>query len=113
MWAWEITGGMPSNHDPAATRGRARTRASAPPGSLAQIGVVAGDPIFAARGEDVHRQAIFERHNGVGHAGRDHQGLAGTDHLAAAIDREFERAALHRADLLVDVGVFGDYCLPL
>ena len=31
-------------------------------GSAAQIGVVAADPVFAARGEDVHGQAVFERH---------------------------------------------------
>ena len=51
-------------------------------GSAPQIGVVARNPVFAARRENVGHHRVFQCHHAVRHIGRDHQALARAHHLS-------------------------------
>ena len=46
-----------------------------------RVGVVARNPVFAARRENVGHHGIFQRHHAVRHVGRNHQALARAHHL--------------------------------
>ena len=47
--------------------------------SAAEVGVVAGDPVFAGRGEDVEVDGVFEGEDFVGDVGRDYQDFVGVE----------------------------------
>jgi hypothetical protein len=48
-------------------------------GALAEVGVVAGDPVLAGWGEDVEVDGVFEGLGGVRQVGGDDEDFAGTD----------------------------------
>ena len=79
---------------------------------LAEVGVVAGDPVLAWWGEDVEVDGVFEGFGGVGKIGGDHEDLTGTDDLVDGgtffAKGEEEGALGDVGDLLVGVLVAGN-----
>lgn len=80
---------------------------------LAEVGVVAGDPVLAGWGEDVEVDGVFEGFGGVGKMGGDDEDFAGTDDLVdggtflfAQLEEEGSFGDVD--DLLVGVLVAGD-----
>jgi PadR family transcriptional regulator PadR len=73
-----------------------------------QVRIVAGDPVFATRGEEIGDDGIFEDVDGVGDAGGNLEGLAGAEGDFFAGDVEDELAGVDHGDLLVGVVVEGD-----
>ena len=74
---------------------------------LAQISVVAVNPVLPRRVENIERNRVFEDENLVGSVRCDAENLPGADDLFAPIDDEPERAFRDVADLLVKVAVLG------
>ena len=79
----------------------------------AEIGVVAGDPVVAGRGEDVEVVGVFEGLGHVGNVAGDDEGFAAVYvvHLllgAFFTDGEAEDSGEDEDDLLVGVRVPGD-----
>jgi hypothetical protein len=81
-------------------------------GCLAEIAIVAGDPVLAWRGEDVEVDGVFEGLGGVGKVGGDDEDFAGADDLvdgrAFFSEGEAESALGDVGNLLVGVVVAGD-----
>jgi len=48
---------------------------------LAEVAVVAGEPVLAGWGEDVEVDGVFESFGGVGKVGGDDEKFAGVDDL--------------------------------
>lgn len=75
---------------------------------LTEIGVVAADPVFAAGGEEVGDDGVFEDVDGVRNIGGDLEGFARAEGDVFAFDVEDNAAGVDDGDLFVDVVVVGD-----
>jgi hypothetical protein len=79
---------------------------------LAEVGVVAGDPILAGWGEDVEVDGVFEGLGGVGKVGGDDEDFAGADDFfygrGFVAEEEAEGAFGDVGDLLVGVLMAGN-----
>jgi hypothetical protein len=88
--------------------------------SAAEIGVVAGDPVFAGWGEDVEVDGVFEGEDFVGDVGRDDEDFIGIEDgfggsiCAGVVQEESELTGEEAGYLLVvmmvqrDVGAFAE-----
>lgn len=75
---------------------------------LPEVGVVAGDPIFAAGGEEVGDDGVFEDVDGMGDVGGNLEAFAGAEGDLLAFDVKDDAAGVDKGDLFVDVVVVGD-----
>ena len=75
---------------------------------LAKVGVVAANPIFANRSEEVIDDAVFEEFDAVGDMGRDLDHVAGSGFDGLVGKDELHAAGDDQRELLVEVVMFGD-----
>jgi hypothetical protein len=79
---------------------------------LAEVGVVAGDPVLAGRGEEIEVDGVFESFGGVGEIAGDDEEFASAhdfvDGRSFFAKREAESADGDVGDLLVRVLVAGN-----
>jgi hypothetical protein len=79
---------------------------------LAEVGVVAGDPVVAGWGEDIEVDGVFESFGGMGEMGGDDEDFAGANDgfllVAFFAEEEAHGAGFDEGDLLVVVGMAGD-----
>jgi hypothetical protein len=82
-------------------------------GLAAEILIIAGAPVVAARREYVRYLAVLERFHGMLDVRRDGQRLSRANNLFSAIDDESQRSLFDHRHLLVEVTVLGDHSLLL
>src|SRR5579864_1087554 len=74
--------------------------------SLAKVGIVAANPLFASRRKEIDVHSVFQRHRFVRHMCRDNQNFAGADcRRFTAIKIKLQRARQDHCVLLAAMGM--------